>query len=381
MNQIRPTTATIDLTRVGANLRAVRGQLGSGIAVMAAVKGDAYGHGAVPVARGLESAGVDWFGVALVEEGRALRDAGVRTPILCLEGVAREGAEAAIELGLTPMLFDLESAARLDAAARAAGRPVAVHLKVDTGMGRLGVPYGEFEAFLDKLANFMWIRVEGMATHFAESESDPTFTREQGRRFRVAVAAARARSWEPTLLHASNSAAALGLPDLRFNLIRPGLALYGLPPRPDLNPGLRPAMRVTTRVLYVKNIPAGYGVSYGRRWIAERPTRLATLPVGYADGYPRALSNRADVLIHGQRCPVRGAVCMDLVMVDVTDVVPAVRVDDEVELLGEGIPADELAERAGTISYEIVTGFSQRIPRRYAALDAHPPSEAHAWSS
>ncbi|MCB9794126.1 MAG: alanine racemase [Alphaproteobacteria bacterium] len=365
MTQIRPTTATIDLERIVGNLAALRGQLQPGVATLAAVKGDAYGHGAVEVSRALRAAGVDWLGVALVEEGRELRAAGVEGPILCLEGVARDGAEEALELELTPMLFDLESARRLDAAARARGTPAAVHLKVDTGMGRLGVPYGEFEAFLDRIADFAWLRVEGLATHFAEAESDPTFTLEQGRRFREALRAAEDRYWSPRLLHAANSAAAIGLPSLQFNLVRAGIALYGVSPGPGLGQGLQAAMRVETRVLYVKNIPAGYGVSYGRRWTATRPTRLATLPVGYADGYPRSLSNKAEVLIHGQRCPVRGSVCMDMLMVDVTDVEPEVRPGDLVELLGDTITAEELADRAGTISYEILCGFTNRVPRRY----------------
>lgn len=265
------------------------------------------------------------------------------------------------------MVFDLDSAAALDAEGRRVGRAVDIHLKVDTGMGRLGVPVGEWEPFLDRLADFAALRVVGLATHFASAEADPTFTREQGRRFVQAIEAARARSWHPAMLHCSNSAAAELFPELRFNMVRPGLALYGIPSAPGLGAGLRPVMRVVTRVLYVKNVPAGYGVSYGRRWVAPRPTRLATLPVGYADGYSRALSNRAEVVVHGQRCPVRGSVCMDMVMVDVTDVPVPVRPGDEVELLGDGVRAEELAERAGTIPYEVLTGFSHRVPRRYEA--------------
>lgn len=365
MLRVRPTIAEIDLGRLRGNLAAVRAVVGPKVKVMAAVKGDAYGHGAVPCARALFAAGVDSFGVALVEEGAALREAGVTAPILCLEGVAVHGAEDAVRLGLTPMLFDLDSAASLDAAARRAGRSVAVHLKVDTGMGRLGVPVGEWEAFLDRLANFAHLDVEGIATHFAEAEADATFTQEQGRRFVRAVEAARRRAWEPRVLHAANSAASLAFPALRFDMIRPGLALYGIPPRPDLDPGLKPVMQVRTRVLYVKNIPAGFGVSYGRRWVAPRPTRLATLPVGYADGYSRALSNRAQVRIGGQLCPVRGSVCMDMVMVDVTDVEPGVKPGDEAELLGDHVGAEALAGWAGTIAYEILTGFSFRVPREY----------------
>lgn len=366
MQQLRPTTALVHTDRLRHNLGVVRSRVGEGVAVCASVKGDAYGHGAALSALALEASGVEWFGVALVEEGEHLRAAGVKAPILCLEGVAVFGAEAAIEHGLTPMLFDLDSAAALHEVARRRGVTVAVHLKVDTGMGRLGVPYGEWGPFLDRIADFDALEVTGLATHFAEAESDPTFTREQARRFRGAVQAARARAFHPKLLHCSNSAATLGYDELRFTMVRPGLALYGVSPGPGLGEGLRPVMRVVTRVLYVKNIPAGYGVSYGRRWVAPRPTRLATLPVGYADGYPRALSNRAEVLVHGQRCPVRGTVCMDMVMVDVTDVPTPVRPGDEVELFGDGVRVEELAAIAGTIPYEVLCGVSQRVPRREA---------------
>lgn len=372
--QIRPTTAHVDLGRLGRNFRRIRDLVGPGVRVLAPVKGDAYGHGLTRCATALEAAGCDAFGVALVEEGRALRAAGVRGMVLCLGGVGPAGVEAAIAESLTPMVYDLDTAAELDAAAARSGAPVAVHLKVDTGMGRLGVPLGEWEAFLDRLANFRWIQVEGLATHLAESEAaDPTFTREQLRRFRRAVAAARVRAFEPRYLHAANSGAVLAPPekradrDVALQMVRPGLAIYGLSPWPGVpeHDPLEPVMRVTTQVLFVKNLPPGASVSYGRRWVARRPTRLATLPVGYADGYPRALSSRGQVVIAGRRCPVRGAVCMDMIMVDITDVPTVIRPGDEVELLGDAVGADELARWAGTISYEILTGFSERVPRRF----------------
>jgi alanine racemase len=364
--QIRPTTAHVDLARLAHNYRVLAARF-AGARLLAPVKGDAYGHGLTRCALALEEAGCDAFGVALVEEGRALRRAGVRGTVLCLGGVGVHGAEAALEDGLTPMLYDLDSAAALEAAAARRGRPVAVHLKVDTGMGRLGVPMGEWEPFLDRLANFRWIRVEGLVTHFAESESaDRTFTREQLRRFRRALAAARVRAFEPRYLHVANSGAALTDPETHYSMVRPGIALYGYSPTDRVDASaLKRVMRVTTRVLFVKNLPQGASVSYGRRWIAPRPTRLATLPVGYADGYPRALSGRGEVVIHGRRCPIRGAVCMDLTMVDITDVPAPVRPGDEVELLGDEIGADEVGAAAGTISYEILARFSERVPRRF----------------
>jgi alanine racemase len=367
--QIRPTTAHVDLERLGRNLARVRAAVGPDARVLAAVKGDAYGHGAVRSTLTLEAAGCDAFGVALVEEGKALRRAGVKGEILCLGGVGQAGAEDAVAWNLTPMVYDLDAAARLDAAGRSRGEPVAVHLKVDTGMGRLGVPAGDWENFLDGFAAFSHLRVAGLASHLAESEAvDPSFTQAQARRFQVALDALHQRDVRPEWCHLANSAAALGHPALaagRFNMVRAGLALFGVSPGPGLGQGLEPVMRVTTRVLFVKDVPAHHGLSYGRTWESPRPSRIATLPVGYADGYPRALSNRGEVVIGGHRCPIRGVVCMDMVMVDVTDVPRPVRCGDEVELLGEGVMAEELAGWAGTIPYEILCGFSERVPRRF----------------
>ena len=366
MKQIRPTTAHIDLDRLRHNLGVVRSQLGPGVKVLAAVKGDAYGHGLEEASRALDAAGVDVFGVALVEEGKALRDAGITKPILCLGGVGQHGALDALEHGLTSMLYDLDAARDLDAAARALRVRAPVHLKVDTGMGRLGVQPGEWESFLDRLAELEHLDVQGIATHLAEADLEESFSTEQARRFDEAVDAARLRSLGPGTQHFANSAAALRFPEMQRDMVRVGLALYGISPSEHLALDLRPALRVTTEVLFVKDLPMGAGVSYGRRWIAPRPTRLATLPVGYADGYPRSLSGVGEVLVHGHRAPVRGAVCMDMILVDVTDVPQRVRAGDEVELLGDGVRADELAAWAGTIPYEIVTGFSSRIPRVFA---------------
>ena len=363
MNQIRPTTAHIDLERLRSNVDVLRGRMDPHVKLLAPVKGDAYGHGLVRVGRALE-ARVDAFGVALVEEGKALRAAGVEKHILCLGGVGHDGAETALAHRLTPLLFDLDSAERLDRAAKARGVPVAVHLKVDTGMGRLGLALHEWDRFLDRLADHAWLRVEGICTHFCAADEDETFTLEQARRFETALEAARTRAFMPSLVHMANSAAMLRFPQLHRDMVRPGLALYGVSPLSTPVPGLQPVMRVTTQVLYVKNVPRGATVGYGRTWTAPRPTRLATLPVGYADGYPRALSGRGEVVVHGRRCPVRGRVCMDLMMVDVTDVTTTVRPGDEIELLGDGVTASELAEQAGTIPYEILAGFSERVPRR-----------------
>ncbi|MEC7242169.1 MAG: alanine racemase [Myxococcota bacterium] len=362
---IRPTCARIDLTAVRSNYRKLAGLMGDSVRLFAAVKGDAYGHGACEVARALEQEGCEDFGVALVEEGRALREAGVRGRILCLGG-AHTGPEEALESNLTPVLFDLESAKRFDALGRARGEPVKVHLKVDTGMGRLGVLLSDWPAFLDRFADLSHVRVEGIMTHFSDADDvEDHFTVEQNRRFEEALEMARARAFHPSVVHAANSAAAMKFPHLRHSMVRMGLSLYGIPPFSECPVKLDPVMRVTTEVLMVKNIPSNYGLSYSRSWRSQRPSRIATLPVGYADGYLRSLSNRGLVGINGQRCPVRGAVCMDMMMVDVTDCAERVRVGDEVELVGGLIGAAELASWAGTIPYEILTGWSGRVPRNF----------------
>jgi alanine racemase len=368
--QIRPTTAVVDLERLRGNLQAIKALVGDQVGVLCAVKGDAYGHGAVSVTKTLQAAGCEWFGVALVEEGIRLREGGIHVPILCLEGVGPAGAEAAMRNRLTPVLYDLDEAERLDAVAAKRHEPCGVHLKVDTGMGRLGVPMADWGGFLDRFSRLRWLRVDGVMTHLSTAEAlSPTVTDEQARRFLQAVRTARTRGFQPTLLHMANSAALLAYPRLRFDLVRPGLLVYGVHPSEGSvgQIDIEPVMSVHTRVLFVKDLPPGAGISYGRAFVTERPSRIATLPVGYADGYPRALSNRGDVLIHGVRAPIRGAVCMDLVMIDVTDVPTPVKVGDEVVLLGdqaqERITVEELARHADTIPYEILCGFSERVPR------------------
>ena len=369
-DHLRPTMASVDLDILGENLATVRAAIPSGTKVLAAVKGDAYGHGAIACARTLEQAGVDWFGVALVEEGRALRRAGIKTPILCLGGAGPSGSAEAIRHELTPLIGDVAEARAFNTAAKEAGVKAGVHIKVDTGMGRLGVPVHLWTHFLDRMAELENIDVRGIASHLAQSETPAgeVATTEQIRRFEEAVTAARFRGFEPELVHLANSGAIVQHKQATYDMVRPGLLLYGYDPRgavPQLD--VRPIMRVRTRVLVVRDLPVGVGVSYGGVHQTDRPSRVATLPVGYADGYPRALSGKAQVLIHGHRAPVLGRVCMDMCMIDVTDVPHHVKTGDEVVLLGqqgeENISAWELAEAAGTIPYEVLTGFSERIPR------------------
>jgi len=369
---IRPTRAEVDLGALERNYRAVRA-LDPGLEVLAVVKANAYGHGAPLVAQRLEAAGVRLLGVALVEEGLELRNAGVRAPILVMGGSYQGGHELMVERGLSATVFRRDHVEALAFAARRAGRTVAVHVKVDTGMGRLGTSLEELPELLRHLRSFPEIFLEGVASHLASADvKDAPITRVQLERWREVRRVVKGAGFHPELWHLANSAALLGLPEWRseglFNLARPGLALYGLAPSPWLEPAadLSPVLSWKTGIVHLKELAPGDSVSYGATWTATRPSRIAVLPVGYADGYGRAYSNRAHVLVRGRRVPVVGRVCMDLCMADVTSV-PDAAVGDEVVLLGrqgsEAVTAQELAELAGTIHYEVLCGLGARVPR------------------
>jgi alanine racemase len=355
---VRPTRAEIDLGAITANARALAGVVGPEVATIAVVKADAYGHGAVPVARALVAEGVRALAVSLVEEGLELRRAGVRARVLVMGGVYAGAHRDVVANRLEPVLSDLADVRPLARAAAAAATRLPVHLKVDTGMSRLGVRAEDVGLLLDAVLAEPSLEIVGFCTHLASADSDPEMTRHQLGRFEQSLAQVRARAGDGITVHVANSAGTLGFPESRYDAIRPGLALYTM---------TRPAMRFVTAIAQLRDVRAGETVSYGGLWKAARPTRIATLPVGYADGYPRRLSSnmgRADVLVGGVRCPIVGAICMDMTMIDVTDV-PA-RVGDDVTLLGGSITARELAERAGLIEYEIMCGVSKRVPRVYA---------------
>ncbi|MFW6051511.1 MAG: alanine racemase [Myxococcota bacterium] len=362
---LRPTRAEVDLGAVAHNLCTVRRAAGRS-RVLAVVKADAYGHGMVPVAARLQREGVDGFGVALAEEGLELREAGISADILVLNGVYGGAHAAVLEAGLSPVVYDLSD---VDAFRRVArGRPFGVHLKVDTGMSRLGVPLDRLEGFLDRLARMGPVRVEGVMTHLSSADADDEVTDLQLRRFGAALEQVAARGHRPRLVHAANSAATFRRPDARFEMVRPGIALFGHPPAPDVQADLKPAMRLRTEVIALRDLPPGAQIGYNGTFRVARPTRLATLPVGYGDGLFRGLSNRGAVLVRGRRCPIVGAVSMDLTTVDVTDA-PGAAVGDEVVLLGaqgtQQITAGEIAGWAGTIPYEVLTNVSRRVPRFY----------------
>jgi len=371
----RPTWAEIDLDALASNFRAVRERVGPGVKVMGVVKADAYGHGAAACARRLEAEGAEWFGVATPEEGLNLRRAGVARPVLSFGGFWEGQAEVCVSEGITPVVYRLDMAEALGAAARAAGRVADIHVKIDTGMGRLGVRYDEAGEFAERLKRVEGVRVGGLMTHFAAADEPrrDCFTEEQLKRFREGVAAFRSRGYAPELVHTANSAATFAHPETRGNMVRPGGVLYGLwrdvlPPLAD-TPELRPVMSVRTHITLLKQVHRGETLGYGCTYEAAREMTVATVPAGYADGYARGLSNRGRVIVKGKLAPVVGRVSMDLTLLDVTDV-EGVRVGDRVTLLGADggllVPAEELAQTAGTLSYEITCGVSARVPRRHA---------------
>lgn len=370
----RPTWAEIDLEALAANFQLVRRRVAPEVKVMAVVKADAYGHGAVECARRLAREGADWFGVAMPEEGLELRRAGITRPILCFGGCWAGQEELCVCERLVPVVYRLDTAAALDRAAGAAGTVADVHVKIDTGMGRLGVRYDVVAEFAERLREFKNLRVDGLMTHFAVAD-DPDrdcFTADQRARYDEACEAFRAYGHRPTFRDMANSAATFAHPETWGNMVRPGGVLYGLwrdilPPLAE-PPALRSVMSLRSRITLLKRVPQGETLGYGCTFEAARETTVATLPVGYHDGYVRALSNRGRVVVRGTYAPVVGRISMDLTLVDVTDV-EGVETGDVVTLLGRDgelcVPAEDIARTAGTLSYEITCGVSRRVPRRY----------------
>lgn len=365
----RPTRVEIDLEALKHNFYQAQRLAGPGQGVLAVVKADAYGHGAAHVAMALQGVGVEMFGVAIVEEGVALREAGVVCPILVLGGLYPGQEENLLRYGLVPTLFDMDVARRLDSCARAAGVVLPYHMKVDTGMSRVGFRPDDLPRVLEELGALSGLRMDGLFSHLAMAdEPENTVNQKQLEIFRGCLGRVRQAGFAPRYVHLSNSAALLTREVPECNLSRPGILLYGALPSPAFAGrfDLKPVMSFRTRIAQIRKVPEGTGVSYGHRFVAERPTVLAVIPVGYADGYSRQLSNVGEMLVRGQRARVAGTVCMDWTMIDVTDI-PDVAVGDEVTLLGcdngQCITADEWAERIGTISYEVFCQFSKRVPR------------------
>ncbi len=368
-NGARPTAAYIRLDRLEHNLCQIRAAAGDA-GIIAVVKANAYGHGMIEAAKILEP-GVRFFGVAIPEEGIRLRESGIKSPILVMGGILPQSAPLVAEGGLSQTVFSEQTLRALEAEGQKRGVKIKVHIKADTGMNRVGVKrMDEFRALLAIIKGSEALELEGLFTHFAESEAEDTsFTRAQGERFLAFIEQMEAEGFSGALIHASNSAAALGFPELCFDLVRPGLALYGVNPNPSAaKASLKPVMEWKTRIVHLKTIEAGESVSYCRTYTAPSRRTIATLMVGYGDGYKRAFSNRAEVLIRGQRAKIIGNVCMDQCVADVSDI-PGAAIGDEAVLLGcqggECITAEELALWAGTISYEILLSVSERVPRVY----------------
>jgi len=371
MHGHRPTHVEIDLAALRHNLQQVQQQAGPGNRVLAVVKADAYGHGASRVSLTLQQAGVDLFGVAIAEEGMALRNAGIDRPILVLGGVYPGQEQEFFHFRLTPALFCLEAAQRMDRAAAAAGTVCAYHLKIDTGMGRVGFRPEELPEALAILVTLPHLRMEGVISHLAlADEPEKPFTDEQLNRFRRCLEQIRQAGFAPEFTHIGNSAAIFTRNIPECNLVRPGIVLYGALPAPCFagKLDLQSVMSFRTSVAQLKRVPPSTGVSYGHRFITGRETVLAAIPVGYADGYNRLLSNCGEVLVRGRRARVAGTVCMDWTLIDVTDI-PDVEVGDQVTLLGRDngnrISAEEWAERIHSISYEVFCQVSKRVPRIY----------------
>jgi alanine racemase len=368
----RPTWVEIDLSAIAHNTRLIAEIVGLQVRILASLKADAYGHGAIKVAHTVLHNGAGMLGVATVSEATPLREAGIRAPILVFGYTPPWQMREAAYLDLTVTLYSIEAAQALSRAATALNKTVRVHVKVDTGMGRLGIRAEELDEIVrlvEHVRGLPGVELEGIFTHFATADSlDSAYARKQLARFQHVLHVLEQKHLRPPLIHAANSAALLVLPEAHFDMVRPGIALYGLDPSDEvrLPMGFRPALAFKTQVAQVKVVPAGEGISYGSTYVTERPTIVATLPVGYADGFRRGPANWGSVLIHEQQAPILGRVCMDQCMVDVSHI-PQVRAGDEVVLIGRqgaaSLTAEEVARRLGTIHYEVVSEILARVPR------------------
>lgn len=365
----RPTWAEVDLTAIGYNYKQVRRLVGKNTSIMVVVKANAYGHGTVEVSAVLERLGVDYLGVATTDEAMRLRDHGIKTPILILGSVLSGEVKAAVEKDVTLTLCsdDLLDAIRKETEG---GSKVKVHVKVDTGMGRIGVWHEDALEFVKKVLAEKNVILEGIYTHFSTIGRDDFFTNYQIEAFEKLLSTLEKNWIKIPLKHAANSIATIDFKRSHLNLVRPGLIIYGMYPKhtfPKLVK-LKPALALKTKVVFIKDTPPGRSISYGRTFVTQKHTRIATLPIGYADGYARNLSNRAEVLVKGCRAPVIGKVTMDQTMIDIGHI-KGVKIGDEVVLIGkqgrEEIRLEKLARLAGTIAYETVCSISNRVPRVY----------------
>lgn len=374
MNRYSRVHAEIDLDAIIHNMEAMHNKISENTQIMAVIKADGYGHGAVEIAEAIDGLPyVSGYAVATVEEGLILRNHGIDKPILILGYAFAEQYEEMIRAGIRPTVFTREMAEELSLVANRLDMDCPIHFAVDTGMSRIGYQVTEEAADeMAQLAALPHIIVEGIFTHFARAdEADKTCAYEQLALFQKMIDMLKARGITIPIHHCSNSAAIVELPEANMDMVRAGITLYGLWPSEEVNKNrinLRPALSLVTHVAYVKELEAGRAISYGGTYVTDKKRMIATIPVGYADGYARGLSNRGDVLIHGKRAPIRGRVCMDQFMVDVTDI-PDVKCGDKVVLIGsdgdEQITMEEVGERSGRFNYEFVCDLGKRIPRVY----------------
>ncbi len=369
----RPTYAYIDLSALAHNLSEVR-RCASGRKILGIVKADAYGHGAVQCAKALVREGVDMLGVALVEEGAELRKANINNQILVLGGVFETQADELIEYDLTPAVYTTVQAEAFSQAAVNAGKILPVHVKIDTGMGRVGITPEDSVDFVLSITKMPGLRVAGLMTHLSDvAGKDKSFAELQVERFKLVINRLKEEGVEIPLAHASGSAAVIDFAAAHFNMVRPGIMLYGCYPSENMRNlvRLKPVMSVRTKIMHIKTVGPGTPISYGRTFYTKKDSVIATLPIGYADGLSRGLSNRGSVLIGGKRCPIVGTVCMDMTMVDITGV-PDAQVFDEAVIIGrqgdEEITAEEVAKLLGTISYEVLCNVSKRVGREYMSF-------------
>lgn len=373
---VRPLWIEVNLGALRRNFRAIKGCLAKNVKIMAIVKQSAYGHGLIPVARELSLLGVDFFGVGSIEEAVELRKNKIKQPILVLTAVLDKFAEDFITYDVIPTVVDFNFAKELNKAARKKNRKASAHVKIDTGMGRLGVYYKDAAALVEKLAGLENIVFEGIYTHFPVADTDSQFTNHQIAIFGDFIRRLNSQGMKFKYLHCANSIAVVNYPDSHFNLVRPGLILYGIKPSPNVNIRVEPVLSLKSKVVFAKTIDKGMGVSYGRAYIADKAVRIATIAAGYADGYPWSLSkdscvksgDRPGVIIRNKFFNIAGRVCMDHIMVELGNN-RNIKAGEEVILLGKNknlqITAEDLARWAGTIPYEIVSRLSLKIPRIY----------------
>ena len=367
----RPVWVEVNLDNIKFNINQVKKNIPEDTLIMAVVKADAYGHGVLQVAQAAVEAGSDRLAVALPEEGRQLRKADFKLPIQILGEVLPEQVSLLVDWNLIPTISKIETVKKLDQLAAEKGIVKKVHVKVDTGMGRIGVFPDNAIQFIKNVKSFDNIEVEGLMTHFAKAdEEDKEYTYNQWEKFQMVIDKLEEENIEIPIKQAANSATIIDLPQMALNMVRPGIMMYGLRPSHEVDQDfkLKPALSWKAKIVYLKEVPPGTGISYGATYVTDKEAKIATIPMGYADGYSRLLSNKGEVLINGQRAPIRGRVCMDQFMVDVSHI-DNVKIGDEVVLIGtqgdKEVSATEMADIIGTINYEITCDITKRVPRIY----------------